>query len=822
MTFFRLIIFLSLLLPAALPKDAAAQPVKQYTSAAIRESLNKLNVLGTVLYIAAHPDDENTAFLAYSVNNKHLRTAYLSLTRGDGGQNLIGDEQGIELGLIRTHELLAARKIDGAEQYFGNARDFGYSKSPGETFRKWNKEKILSDAVYIIRKLQPDIIVTRFPKTGEGGHGHHTASAVVAEDAFNASGNPEMFPDQLNSVKAYTAKRFYFNGWLQIFIGRGDDTSKLLKIDLGSFDKPAGKSYNEIAALSRSMHKSQGFGSSPQRGSSLNYFGYIAGDTAKGGLFNGMDFSWNRIGAGFITGMVNDVIKNYNDEDPAASIPALVKIYKSISQLPSGHYRDLKLKEITEIIRACSGLWLEAISDKEFYSYGDSLKLNLMALNRSDYGIKLKSFVAPDDKTISRDAVLLYNKPVMTAYAFPVDEKFKFTNPYWLEDTNGASEFRGEADNRGIRDVSFECEIDGAEIRLDIPVQFRKNDPVEGEIYFDPAITPRVSLRPDNNVYYFNAGEKRSVKVDAGIMSDAQNIKIYPVLPSGWKCSPESHLIKSGKAGESVALQFELTAPEKEGGAKIQFYAEYGNQNSGYSVNRIVHTHIPVITYLAPAEIDATVSKIIYKKLNIGYIDGAGDKILPYLRMAGCNIESIAPDIMEPAKLSKYDVILTGVRAFNTNKAAGKRIAKLLEYVKEGGRLVIQYNTFQELAADSLGPYPFKLSRDRVTDEESEVKMLNPAHQLFNFPNKITKSDFDGWVQERGLYYPAGYAEGSYEELLSMNDPGEKPLNGSLIYTKYGKGVYIYSALSFFRQIPAGVPGALKLFVNLLTDGENR
>ncbi|MBU3743562.1 MAG: PIG-L family deacetylase, partial [Sediminibacterium sp.] len=373
-----------------------AQTYATYTSADIYQQMKKLNVLGSVLYIAAHPDDENNTFLPYLAKEKLYRTAYLSLTRGDGGQNLIGPEQGIELGMIRTQELLAARRQDGAEQYFSRAYEFGYSKNLTEALRIWDKEKILSDAVWIIRQYQPDIIINRFPPDARAGHGHHAASAVIGAEAFIAAADPKRFPEQFAyGVKPWQAKRIVWNSFN--FGGNMNTTSAdQFSFDISGFNPMLGKSYGEIGAEARSMHKSQGEGRPRRRGTSLEYFSHVAGDPIKNDLMDGVDITWSRIPGGtVIQEQVNQLIRQFNFEQPEASVPALVKLYTSIQGLPESNWRTKKMQEVQQLVEACSAIFAEVTTQQEYAVQGESVTASFFFNKRKPVQATLKYIQLP-------------------------------------------------------------------------------------------------------------------------------------------------------------------------------------------------------------------------------------------------------------------------------------------------------------------------------------------------------------------------------------------------------------------------------------------
>ncbi len=369
-----------------------SQPTESLNSSEIKIALQRLNTLGTVLYIAAHPDDENTAFLAYSNYAENLRTGYLALTRGDGGQNLIGDEQGDLLSVIRTQELLQARNIDGAEQFFSRAVDFGYSKSPDETLKKWGKEKILSDVVWVIRKFKPDVIVTRFPPNGLGTHGHHTASALLAVEAFNLSGSPDAFPEQLKYVQPWQPKRIFWNAWPQALTSMGINPDTLIKINLGEYNNLLGRSYTEISAESRSMHKSQGFGASGRRENLYNYFLQLDGVPATKNLLEGIDISWDRVnGSEKVSTLLKKAEDEFDFENPSRIIPLLTVAYLELQKLDNKYWVQIKSTELINVIKSCAGIWAEAVTDENFLSPGSETNVTAGFVVRSDIPIILKS-----------------------------------------------------------------------------------------------------------------------------------------------------------------------------------------------------------------------------------------------------------------------------------------------------------------------------------------------------------------------------------------------------------------------------------------------
>ena len=817
------LLFILLLITSSAIK---AQPEKIKDAAELKLALEKLNVLGSVLYIAAHPDDENTAMLSYFSSGKLLRTGYLAMNRGGGGQNLVGSEQAELLGLIRTQELLAARRIDGAEQFFTRAVDFGFSKSADETFSIWGKQKILSDVVWVIRKFRPDVIITRFPGTGAGGHGHHTASAILAMEAFKISGDSTAFPEQLKYVKPWQAKRIYWNAWNPSIQNKGNDS--ILSVDLGAYNKLLGKSYTEIAAESRSMHKTQGFGSSGRRGETVNYFTRLDGKPAQKDLFEDVDLTWNRVhGSDKLSQLLSEANKNFDPNNPSAIIPTLVEAYKEMGNLKDDYWIPLKRKELLNAIRSAAGLWLEAIASDYSTVPGGELKVTSGIVNRSDYPFVLKDIKInyqennkEIDKKLNDEDFQTYESNVKLPANIPI------TQPYWLREqpTKGdyiedSLQLVGKPENPPPLNAVFTLEANGIDLPFEIPVLYRWTDPVKGEKYRSIEITPPVTISFEDPVYLFhnNDGRKINIAVNAHEDNAAGTLKLK--IPSGWKIEPQQINFSIQKKNDENNFSFTLYPPAGESDVNLTAEALVGNKTYSKSLRTIDYSYIPVQTLFPPAEIKLI--KLNIKKVisNIGYIMGSGDNIPFYLQQLGYNVTLLNDNDIENTDLSRYDAIVAGVRAYNTRNRLAVEQSKLMEYVKNGGTFVVQYVVNRGTVIDQIGPYPFSLSRDRVTVEEAPVKFLKPDNQLLNYPNKITEQDFNGWVQERGLYFSDNW-DSKYETVLECNDPGESPLKGGLLFAHYGKGIFIYTGYSWFRQLPAGVPGSYRIFVNLISAGK--
>lgn len=808
------------------------QPAPVLDAGRILLALEKLRVIGSVLYIAAHPDDENTAVLAYCANDRLLRTAYLSLTRGDGGQNLIGSEQAELLGVIRTQELLAARRLDGAEQFFTRAYDFGYSKNPEETFAFWEKEKILSDVVWVIRRFRPDVVMTRFPTTGEGGHGHHTASALLAEEAFHAASDPTKFPEQLQDVNVWRPKRLLWNAWIQIVQQRKQDTSRLLKLDVGRYNPLIGKSYSELAAESRSMHKSQGFGSSGLRGETISDFVLLAGDSTSTNVFGDDTFDWSRIqGGAVIQKAIEDAIDHFDMEEPEAILPRLVAIYKMMEALKEQYWIPIKKNELLTIIRSCAGLWIEALASDYYAAAGDSVRISATIVNRSSIAMKLVQIRFPFAEQDSVRNIFLRNGARHTlagSFALP---HTSITQPYWLEEKSLHGSFTvrdqqkvGMPQNGPPLVVGFTLEIEGAQLRFPSAVQYRWTDPVHGEMYRPFEIRPAVSLQPADHLVIFPNEESKSVRFTVLANRNGASGSVRIALPEDWHADPNEHSFQFTRKGDAIDFACTVTPPKKKSGGMLSLIADMGQEKIYRGLTTIDHAHIPKQTLFPLAETKLVRLEANRRSKTIGYIMGSGDEIPKYLEQLGYDVRILSEKDFENGSLASYDAIIAGVRAYNTREQLKRWHARLMEYVRNGGTYIVQYNTQRGFAnrppiVENIGPFPFKISGDRVTVEQAPVAFLLPEHPLLNTPNRITPDDFRDWIQERGLYF-ANEWDAQYETPISCNDPGESEKKGGMLYARYGKGIFIYTGYAFFRQIPAGVSGAIRLFVNMIEAGK--
>ncbi|WP_148289409.1 PIG-L family deacetylase [Fibrella aestuarina] len=804
----------------------------------IQLGIKRLAVLGSVLYIAAHPDDENTLLLTYLHNERNLRTAYLSLTRGDGGQNLIGPEQGENIGVIRTQELLAARRIDGPEQLFSRAYDFGFSKSTDEAVKTWGRDQVLSDIVWLIRKFQPDVIITRFPPDPRAGHGHHSASGFLAEEAFKLSNDPKSYPEQLRYVKPWQAKRLFWNAFTP---GRFQSNEKpsesgtLLGLETGLYNPLLGKSYGELAAESRSQHKSQGFGVGANRGARMDYLLLKGGDKPQVDLVEGIDMSWNRVpNSERVQELIYQLNSQFVPAQPTSIVATLVTLHREISQLDTTQlYVRTKRQEVETLLQQCLGLVFEALPLDYVGTPGGTVDIRLTGLGRTNFPVKLTRLRLPQ---LGRDTAMAMPLKANEQHLFTMSAKLptnlRLSQPYWLEKPIERGLFNvsdqrliGLPENPPALTAEFTVEVEGLPFTFTRPWLYKYTDPVEGELYRSFEVRPEVSINLPERVYAFADNQAKTVEVL--VKANRANVSgtLSVDVPTGWRVSPNSETFTLGEKYQEQRFTFSLmpmSSSAPEGRLRVSAQTPGGRVTTG--LRTISYPHIPPQSLFPPAEAKVERLNIVVKAKNIGYIAGAGDDVPAALRQMGCTVTML--DEAELSKdLSRFDAIVVGVRAYNTEDRLRFNQDKLMSYVQRGGTLVVQYATpggggitQSGLKVNQIGPFPFTVGRDRVAEEDATVTMLNPSHMLLNRPNKITDDDFKGWIQERGLYFAQDY-DRSYESLFSMNDAGESPKLGSLIYANYGRGHFIYTGLAFFRQLPNGVPGAYRLFANLISAG---
>jgi len=804
--------------------------LKSQNSSEIYSGIQKLNVLGSLLHIGAHPDDENTSLISYFSNKYHIETTYLSLTRGDGGQNRLGTELRDALGLIRTQELLAARKIDGANQLFTTANDFGFSKHPDETLNIWNKNELLSQVVKHIRTIQPDIIINRFDHRTPGkSHGHHTSSAILSLKAFNLSSDINYFPEQLKILSVWKPKRLFLNvSWY--FYGSQENFNKIkknkfLKFDYSEFNSLIGLTYDQIAAKSRSQHKSQGFGRSPNPGGpQWGYMELINGNLiSSNDPFEGIDISWNRLkGGNKIEALINNLLTDFHFKYPGNSIPALLNIYQKITSLEDGYWKNLKLNEIKKIISLCLGLNIQLNSKNELGTPNSKETFNLKIVNPSNTEVLFKS-VNLNDVDFQLDSILVKNNLFEKKFNLLIGDQT--STPYWLTKEGKIGMYEVENENlKGLPETprpikaNVKIGINGIYLNLIVNANYRFTDPVKGEVITPYTIVPEVTVNLSQPVYIFPDSKFRQIPVS--ITTHKNNITgtLNLSIPKGWTVKPNQYLIDIKDKEQQKNYLFEVISNKENSSGVIKPVINSNNKTHSNQLIEINYPHIPKQFLVKSSSAKVFRIDLKNKIKRIGYIMGVGDKIPESLENINIDVVNIDQSKITLENLKNFPTVVIGIRAFNVIEELRFKNKILWDYAKNGGTLIIQYNTNRGLITNDITPYKINISRDRVTDENSKVYFINNSHSIFNYPNKIQENDFNNWIQERGLYFPDSWDK-NFEPLLEMNDVNETIKKGSLLVASHGKGKIIYTGLSFFRELPAGVPGAYRLFVNLINYG---
>jgi LmbE family N-acetylglucosaminyl deacetylase len=833
-------------------------------------SLRKLNETGTVLMIAAHPDDERTNILAYYARGRHMRTAYLSITRGEGGQNLIGSDQGATLGVIRTQELLAARRIDGAEQFFSRAIDFGFTKSVPETMEKWGHEKVLSDIVWVIRRYRPDVIILGFSGTPADGHGQHQASAILGKEAFEAAGDPARFPEQLKFVQPWKPAKLVhagFGGGGRGPGGRGpggrggaagapDNTppppppiAPSVQVTTSGYSPFLGYTYDQLASLSRSQHRSQGFGNA---GLGVNPGGGGRGAAAGGGrgpgrggpsaaaprapetrtpeppvstadLFEGIDHSWNRLPGGApVSALLNRAVQEFDPEHPDKTIPVLAQARPLIAAI-SDPLAKIKLAELDELVAKCAGLWAEAQARQAEATPGSRVTVVTSVYPRLPVDVKVQALQAEGPwagtEPIKPEPRQGGGITATTELAIPANQPY--SQPYWIQKPSTGERYTvddqrlaGLADN-AVEQMRIRLTVAGLPIEIVRPIENHNADRAEVERIRPLTVVPPVAVNLRSAVAMFPSGAPRNIQVTvkANVANASGTLGVE--VPNGWKAEPLSQPFRLETVGEEHELSFRVTPPATESTGKLRATATLGGNSVTVGMQTINYPHIPVEVLFPASEIKLVRADIQVSGKRIGYIAGAGDEVPEALRQMGLDVTFLTDTDLFKGDLARFDAIVAGVRAYNVRPDLRANQARLMEYVKNGGTYLVQYMSG---GVQNIGPYPITIPAGngyRVTVEEAPVSFTHVDSRLLQFPNHISSRDFEGWVQERGLLFPTEWDK-RYETVFASGDPGEKPLEGGELWTHYGKGVYIFSSYAWFRQLPAGVPGAYRLFANML------
>jgi LmbE family N-acetylglucosaminyl deacetylase len=817
---------------ASASRDSRADQTSAATG--LLEDLRSFREMGSVLHIAAHPDDENTQLIVYLARGRHYRTAYLSLTRGDGGQNVIGPEFFEELGVIRTQELLAARRLDGGRQFFTRAIDFGFSKSPGETLRIWDRQQVLADIVRIIRTFRPDVLITRFSPQG-GGHGHHTASAVLALEAFKLAGDSKAFPEQLKELTPWQPRRILQNGGGpgRGGGGRGGAGAGSVRMEIDGNDPVSGQPLGTIAGRSRAMHKSQGFGNfggggRGGGGARTESFSLLGGEPATKDILDGVDTTWGRVPGGALIGTQADaIIAQFNPKDPAASVPALLALRTRLAGVAGDRVVDEKRRLLDHIVQGCLGLEVATVVPQAEVVPGEALAMRHVVTVRSSIPVRWLTVRYPAAGPETGVPIELHaNQTASRESSRTLPEATPPSQPYWLRDDHATGLFRvdnpaliGQPENPAAFPVEQVFEVGGQTLAVpDEPVQIMA-DAGKGEIRRPLEVIPPVSLRFSSEVRLLAPGAEGPVEVEVTSSRAGAAGALELDAPAGWRVTPASQPFRLAAVGDQTRLSFTVAAPAHPASAWLTARARIGG--SSFSNQRIVirYDHIPVQLLQPPARLKAVALDLAIRGHKVGYLPGAGDNVAECLEAMGYAVTRLTGADLTPDGLRGLDAVVIGVRAFNVRNDIAAGLPSLFAYAEAGGTVVVQYNRPDGAKTGKVAPYKLQISQSRVTDENATVTFLAPDHPVLTSPNKISAADFEGWVQERGIYFPDQWDQ-HFTPILAFNDPGEASLKGGLLVAGHGRGHFVYTGLVFFRELPAGVPGAYRLFANLVSLGK--
>ncbi len=808
---------------------ASAPNETQSDAIDVKQSLDRLAVTGSVLMIAAHPDDENTGLISYLARGRKVRTAYLSLTRGEGGQNVIGPEQGDDLGILRTEELLQSRRVDGGQQFFSRAIDFGYSKSAKESLDKWGHDAVLGDIVWVIRSFRPDVVILQFTGTSRDGHGQHQASAILGREAYDAAGDPKKFPEQLKYVQPWHPTRLMVNrrGFTKEMQKEIDALPERVDLEIGGYDPLLGYSYGELAGISRSLNSSQSDGTPRMRGDLKTTLVTLSGPPAKTDLFDGVDLTWSRYSGGEAVGkMLAEAAHKWKADDPTQCIEWLVKAREAAAKLDSPEVAE-RIRQIDETIAKCAGLWLDFSTDREQILAGNEFKLKVTAIQRTALPVVIESLRVngqelPETKT---PIALKLNEVKVIETPHTIPTAGVTTQPYWLREPAAGDLYQvsdarliGLPENPPLLTLQADVQIGQARIKVERPVLYRYMDRMHGESIKPVAVMPPASLRFLQPTQVFPALASKKIEVEVNSHAALKEGRVSLKAPTGWKIEPAYQEVAFNGAGEQKILTFDVTPARDAAVGDLKASLQTDGRRIAVDVRYIDYAHIPLQTLFPPSETRLVRADAVVLARRVGYVMGAGDDVPAALLQLGCTVVLLSPSDLAQGDLRQFDAIVTGIRAYTERPDLVANQARLMEYVSNGGTLVVQYNRIERDRSEPLkhmGPYPFEIGNQRVTVEEAPV-VFDAGNPLLTSPNRITERDFDGWVQERGLYFASKW-DARYETPFEMHDPGDPSMKGSTLVTRYGKGVYIFTALSFFRELPAGVPGAYRLFANFLS-----
>jgi LmbE family N-acetylglucosaminyl deacetylase len=791
--------------------------------AVLAGALKQLGANKRVLMIGAHPDDEYSDLVALFARGMGAQVAYLSLSRGEGGQNLIGPELGPELGIIRSEELLAARRIDGAGQFFTRAYDFGYSKTLDEGLRFWPRDSVLKDVLDVIRRFRPQVIVSVFSGTPRDGHGQHQVAGLVARQAFEALRDSSWGP-----VKLY--RSLYF-----------DTASATLRLDAGVLDPVEGRSYHQIAMAGRSRHRSQDEGQLEQPGPRIARLAFVEWRDAKrgmdgDGLFAGVDTLFP--GKARYAGLIDSARAQLTPTRPDAIVPVLGRALRELGDADSAQQAMLQ-----EALAAAAGVVIDGFADDGVVIPGERVQVETSVWNAGDARLTLEGIELGTPAGWKVERLDPVSSPVPTGtvatrpFAVTVAADAPRSQAYFLRRPLAGALYDWSGVPPAWRGLPFEpppvqmtvrVTIAGQPLTLSREVVYRYRDQRTGEVRrplfvsrpFDVAVTPELVVWPVDGA----AGGSRHFTVTVTNRTRGPAVaQIVVTPPPGWT-TLSSDSLSFEREDESKSLSLTVAPPVAVRPGVYELKAAAlgsGRQRSDGALVLIDYPHIRPRAVVHASTAELRVARISLPALTrVGYVRGASDRVPEALQAVGVPIELLGPDTLARGDLSRYDAIVIGSRAYETEPTLVANNGRLLDYVRAGGLVIVQYQQYP-FANGGFAPYRLSIARphDRVTDETTPVTELDSASRVFHVPNEIGPDDWRGWVQERGLYFAHDW-DPAYTPLLEMHDPGEPPLQGGLLAAALGKGTYVYTGLSFFRQLPAGVPGAYRLFANLLALGK--
>ncbi len=831
---------------AVLPTLSAAQIPEDRGLSGLKQALDRLDIVSSVLHTGAHPDDENSSMLAWLSRGEGARTAYLSATRGEGGQNLLGTELFEALGVIRTEELLAARAFDRGRQFFTPNYEFGFSKTADETLEKWGESALVGDFVRVIRQFRPEVIISRWSGTPADGHGHHQAAGIATLEAFHAAADANRYPEH---GRPWQARKLY----VSTRGGRDSDAVGDVRINVGAYGAALGRSYHEVAMEGRSLHRTQSMGAARERGprfTSLDWIEQVGPGGPGDSIFEGTTHTLLDL-AVLDPSLRSDLEALQSDietirgrvtlDDPAAILADVVRAIGRIQNLRSRtrvEHVDFLLGiqegDFHEAASLAAGVSVEVLASDDAVVPGQEFDLIVAVTNNGPFDFSTVHTVIdiPDGwQTVGIPA------PVAVAAGERVEQPLRvaphaqasFTEPYWLREPRTDDRFAwpdAEAATlpfeMPLMQAETEIEFGGGAFRILSHAEYVYVDDVFGERRSLVSVVPEVSvqLTPEGAVVPLTgAREKEFVVTLHNQEPTGGTARVSLTLPEGWSATPAMETVRFSRAGETVAVPFIVNVPARAGQFEVGASVELDGRSYQRGYRVIAYPHIETRRIYADARSRVTVFPLETRAGNVGYVAGAGDRVADSLRQLGIPVSFLTSDELSRGDLSVYDSIVLGIRAYAVREDLRAYNQRLLDYVESGGTVIVQYNTYQTLE-DGYAPYPFSINRphDRVTVEDAPVTFVEPDHPMLNFPNRITAADFEGWVQERGLYFMGDWDD-RYTPILASNDPGEEPRLGGMMVAEAGSGRWVYTGYAFFRQLPAGVPGAYRLFSNMISLG---